>query len=158
MPCHARAAARRISIDNVGLFKSKAKVLKKHLDTPVLPDSWHQTEASSATVGLVIFLFLQIKKSTGMKDSAFDMICWVIRHILLPKPNLFPPSRYLMLESIGVPHPDKYMRQCCAAEKHSWDPLPRKQWEHHIDDKCECGLPRFEKISMPNGNHLGEAC
>eukprot|EP00878_Enallax_costatus_P044612 GHUV01053299.1.p1 GENE.GHUV01053299.1~~GHUV01053299.1.p1 ORF type:complete len:148 (+),score=33.82 GHUV01053299.1:484-927(+) len=62
-----------------------------------------------------------------------------------------------MLEAIGVPHSDNYLRHCCANEKHSWPPLPRKEWEAHLDDKCACKNPhnkRFEKVRLPNGKHM----
>jgi hypothetical protein len=84
-------------------------------------------------------MILRLMQSSFLRKTAVDKICKVIHELVLPQPNWFPPSLYLMEQIIRVPAADLFEWHACPAEQCCWPPLPRSQWEAHKDDRCKHG-------------------
>ena len=93
------------------------------------------------------YIILKLMQCSFMRRTAVNKLCKVIHKLVLPQPNWFPPSLYLMERIIDVPSPDDFQYHACPAEQCCWEPIPRSEWEAHKKDKCVHGK-RFGKAAV----------
>ncbi len=137
--------------DDVPLFKSKVAWYLHNRHRPVFP-------GSQLSIQQAAYMAMSIKREHAMRDAAFEGMCGMIAHCLLPKGNVFPPTLYLMKRILGAREAAEYERHVCVKECYSWPPLPRAAWPAHAADTCpKCGEQRFQQATGSNGaQEIGE--
>ncbi|KAK9906510.1 hypothetical protein WJX75_003063 [Coccomyxa subellipsoidea] len=103
------------------------------------------------TVEQACYLAMTQKQRSQQRDTAFDEHCRLQHDVMLPQPNLHPPSLYLMRKVMDVRSVDDYEYHVCVCDGYAWDHLPRSEWDAHADDTCPlptCRQPRFKKVKL----------
>lgn len=93
-------------------------------------------QGADMTVGEAVFTYLSKKVEDCEGDTASDRAYRLLHDVVLPKPNLFPPSLYVLRKLAGVEDLDSYELHVCREDHYVWDHVPRREWEGHKDDEC----------------------
>ena len=111
----------------------------------------HEPVYDGANLTLIecCYLWLSMKLEGNVRDGQFDREARVMHDIMLPQPNIFPPSFYLFRQIIGCESVQDFECHCCPNECQSWAPLPQQQWAEHEQDVCStCGSGRFKHVGI----------
>ena len=101
------------------------------------------------------YLWLSMKLEGNVRDGQFDREARVMHDVMLPQPNIFPPSFYLFRQIIGCEGVQDFECHSCPKDCHSWGPLPQNQWAAHEHDVCpKCSSERFKRVGMGNSSKL----
>lgn len=120
---------------------------KENADRPVAQTG----DWTSATVRQIAVSLTEAVLQHNVRDSAFDDIIKVIRHLCIQPGSLFPPSKYIMVRLMEASSLESSMYHLCiACGDHVWEPLSRSSWRDHFDDICpneNCQGRRFKETS-----------
>ena len=117
----------------------------------------HEPVYAGASLTLLecCYLWLSMKLEGNVRDGQFDREARVMHDIMLPQPNIFPPSFYLFKQIIGCKAVQDFECHCCPNECKSWGPLPQNQWAVHEQDVCfKCGSGRFKRVGTGSSSKL----
>ena len=84
------------------------------------------------------------------QDRACDALLQLLLRIL-PCDAVVPGSLRQWRRVLGIPRPADYEYHACPNDKCFWPPLPKAQWRVSDEHRCECQLPRFQLVRLPNG-------
>lgn len=93
-------------------------------------------EGAGITVGEAVFTYLCKKVEDCEGDTASDKAYRLLHEVILPKPNLFPPSLHILRRLAGVEEIDKYERHVYEENHYVWEHARRECWSQHKDDEC----------------------
>lgn len=69
---------------------------------------------ASITVRQACFLLLESKQKRHVRDSALDVLLQTLSNLFLPRPNLLPPSLYLLEHVMQSRTPNSCMCHACS--------------------------------------------
>ncbi len=114
---------------------------------------WPLYAGAGVTLGETVYTYLQKKVDDCEGDTSCDKGYRLLHEVILPKPNLFPPSLYLIRRLAGVEDLDQYEYHVCVEDHYVWERIDKHRWVDHYEDKCpKCAASgvdtfRFKKLT-----------
>ncbi len=97
---------------------------------------WPLYADANITLGESVYVYLKKKVDDCDGDTSCDKQFRLMHEVLLPQPNLFPPSLYLVRKLAGVEDLDNYEYHVCKEDHYVWGRVSKAEWKEHLEDKC----------------------